>query len=261
MFAKHKSTSGRPSVDDIIAQNTSPLAMPGKRGGWSSFIWAMLVLALAGSLIKMYISYQDVKTAKENLEKTNQIAKVDPATLSDEELFMFLSGRAELPSGTSTVATVKDVESLRQKDPFFAKAANGDKVIQFDREALLYRPSTDKIVRLGPSNDSSIASPIAGTPGAPASTATTGKISVEVRNGTQTAGLAGKWKSTLNAGTLYFVDKVGNAAKDTYTQAYVVNLKGKDVAALEKDLGVTAVTTLPEGEAVSSADVLIIVTQ
>lgn len=257
MFAKHKSSSGRPSVDDIIAQNTSPLAMPGKRGGWSSFIWAILVLALAGSLIKLYISYQDVKTAKENLEKTNQIAKVDPATLSDEELFMFLSGRAELPSGTSTVATVKDVESLRQKDPFFAKAANGDKVIQFDREALLYRPATDKIVRLGPSNDSSIAS---STTTGTANTATAGKTSVEVRNGTQTAGLAAKWKTKLNAGTLYFVDKVGNAGKDTYTQAYVVNLTGKDVSALEKDLGVTAVTTLPAGEAASSADVLIIVT-
>jgi hypothetical protein len=256
MFAKHKSSSGRPSVDDIIAQNTSPLAMPGKRGGWSSFIWALLVLALAGSLIKLYISYQDVKTAKENLEKNNQIAKVDPATLSDEELFMFLSGRAELPSGTSTVATVKDVESLRSKDPFFAKAANGDKVIQFDREALLYRPSSDKIVRLGPSNDSSVASSTATASG----TATTGKISVEVRNGTQTAGLAAKWKNTLNAGTVYFVDKVGNAGKDTYTQAYVVNLKGKDVSSLEKDLGVTAVSTLPEGEPASNADVLIIVT-
>jgi hypothetical protein len=154
------------------------------------------------------------------------------------------------------VATVKDVESLRSKDPFFAKAANGDKVIQFDREALLYRPSSDKIVRLGPSNDSSVASSTATASG----TATTGKISVEVRNGTQTAGLAAKWKTKIIANSLYSVDKVGNAGKDTYTQAYVVNLTGKDVSALEKDLGVTAVTVLPEGEPASSADVLIIVT-
>jgi hypothetical protein len=260
MFAKHKSASGRPSVDDIIAQNTSPLAMPGRRGGWSNFFWAILVLALAGSLIKLYVSYQDLKTAKDNMEKNNEISKVDPATLSDEELFMFLSGRAELPSGTSTIATVKDVESLRTKDPFFAKAANGDKVIQFDREALLYRPGTDKIVRLGPSNDSSVASSTTGTADS-STTATTGKITVEVRNGTATAGLAGTWKGKINANSLYSVDKVGNASKDTYTQAYVVNLKGKDVSALEKDLGVTAVTTLPEGETASNQDVLIIVTQ
>ncbi len=261
MFAKHKSSNGRPSVDDIIAQNTSPLAMPGKRGGWSNFIWAILVLVLAGSLIKLYVNYQDLKTAKDNMEKASQVAKVDPATLDDQALFEFLSQRAELPSGTSAIATVKDVESLRQKDPFFAKAANGDKIIQFDREALLYRPTTDKIVRLGPSNDSSTASSTANTTATGAGTDTTAKISVEVRNGTQIAGLASKWKSKLNAGTLYIVDKVGNASKDTYTQAYLVNLKGKDVSALEKDLGVTAVTTLPEGEAASSQDVLIIVTQ
>jgi len=260
MFAKHKSTSGRPSVDDIIAQNTSPLAMPGKRGGWSSFIWAILVLALAGSLIKLYINYQDLKTSKDNLEKTNQIAKVDPSTLNDEELLMFLSGRAELSGGTSTVATVKDVESLRQKDAFFAKAENGDKVVQFDHEALLYRPSTDKIVRLGPSNDSSVATSTTST-NSSATTATTAKVTVEVRNGTQTAGLASQWKSKLNAGSLYTVEKAGNASKDTYTQAYIVNLTGKDVSSLEKDLGVTAVTALPAGETASSQDVLIIVTQ
>ena len=258
MFAKNKSSNGRPSVDDIIAQNTSPLSMPSRRGSWSNFFWAVLVVVLAGSLIKLYVNYQDLKTSKENMEKADQVTKVDPATLSDEELFLFLSQRAELPSGTSTVATVKDVESLRQKDAFFAKAVNGDKVIQFDREALLYRPSTDKIVRLGPSNDSSVAS---STASGSATAAASGKISVEVRNGTPTAGLAGKWKSKLNAGSLYIVDKVGNAGKDTYTQAYLVNLSGKDVSSLEKDLGVRAVNSLPEGEASSNQDVVIIVTQ
>ncbi len=260
MFAKKSSKSGRPSVDEIIAQNTSPLAVPGRRGfGWLNLFLVLLVLALAGTLGKLYMDYQDIKAAKENLEKKSQLVNADPTMLSDEELMNYLAQKVQLPGGTSSVATVKDVDSLKQRDPFFAKAENGDKVVLFDREALLYRPLTDKIINFGPTSDSSVASSTLS--GAASSTApTTGaSISIEIRNGTQTNGLAGQWKTKLSANKLFNVVKVGNAAKDTYTQTYLVNLGSKDVSALERELGVTATKTLPEGEAASSQEVLIIV--
>lgn len=266
MFSNKPTRSGRPSVDEIIAQNTSPLSVPGKRGfGWLNFFLVLLVLALAGTLGKVYMDFQDVKSAKENIEKKSQLLTADPNSLSDEELINYLAQKAQLPDGTSSVATVKDVESLRARDAFFTKAQNGDKVLLFDREALLYRPGIDKIINFGPTNDSSVASSTpnnqTATTTETGATATEQSLNIEIRNGTQTSGLAGQWKTKLEANKLYKVVKVGNAGKDTYTQTYLVNLTNKDVSGLERELGVGAVSTLPEGEVASSQDVLIIVSK
>jgi hypothetical protein len=56
-----------------------------------------------------------------------------------------------LPDETPTVATVADVATL-QKQPFFEKAQNGDKVLIFEKakRAILYRPSTNRIIEIGP---------------------------------------------------------------------------------------------------------------
>lgn len=265
MFANKSSRSGRPSVDEIIAHNTSPLAVPGRRGfGWLNLLLLLLVIALIGTLGKLYMDYQDVRLAKENLEKKDRLMNTDPNSLSDDELLSYLAQRVQLPSGTSSVATVKDVDSLRQRDVFFTKAENGDRVVLFDREAIIYRPTIDKIISFGPTNDSSVA---AGSnnqtaTSSPADTPQpTQSLSIEVRNGTQIAGLAAKWKTKLEANKLYTVAKIGNAGRDTYTQTYLINLSGKNVGALEKELGVGAISSLPDGEVASSQDVLIIVAQ
>jgi hypothetical protein len=52
---------------------------------------------------------------------------------------------------TPTVATVQDVEKLRGQS-FFAQAKNGDKVLVYnaEKEAILYRPSTNQIVTIAP---------------------------------------------------------------------------------------------------------------
>jgi hypothetical protein len=56
-----------------------------------------------------------------------------------------------LPDETPTVATVADKKSL-QKQAFFERAENGDKVLIFEtaKKAILYRPSTNKIIEIGP---------------------------------------------------------------------------------------------------------------
>lgn len=58
---------------------------------------------------------------------------------------------AVLPSDTPQVATVTDVSKLSSQ-PFFKNAQNGDKVLIYAgyKKAVLYRPSVNKIVEMGP---------------------------------------------------------------------------------------------------------------
>jgi len=66
----------------------------------------------------------------------------------------------ELPHETPTIATVTDVNKLEDQ-PFFAKAQNGDKVLIFSaaQRAIIYRPSTNKVIDITPIQTAPSASP------------------------------------------------------------------------------------------------------
>lgn len=58
----------------------------------------------------------------------------------------------ELPDETPQVATVADVETLKTTQPFFDKAMNGDQVLVYSNQAILYRPEMNKIINVGTVN-------------------------------------------------------------------------------------------------------------
>ncbi len=55
----------------------------------------------------------------------------------------------DIPSEAPTIASISDASKLRSQ-AFFAKAQNGDKVLIFNaaQKAVLYRPSTNKIIEV-----------------------------------------------------------------------------------------------------------------
>ncbi len=60
----------------------------------------------------------------------------------------------QLPANeTPTVATVSDKDKLKGQT-FFSQAENGDKVLIFNQagKAILYRPSTNKVIEIAPVN-------------------------------------------------------------------------------------------------------------
>lgn len=80
------------------------------------------------------------------------LTKTQPQTQDEVAALIAQVGQLiELPPETPTVATITDVEKLKNQ-PFFAQAENGDKVLVYTlaRKAILYRPSTNKVIEVAP---------------------------------------------------------------------------------------------------------------
>ena len=78
---------------------------------------------------------------------------MDPGAAAQKEikkLTSLIGGFMELPEGEQpTLATVADQEKLKGQD-FFSHAENGDKLLIYPKakKAILYRPSTGKIIEV-----------------------------------------------------------------------------------------------------------------
>jgi hypothetical protein len=191
-----------------------------------------------------------------------------------------LSKVIELPDELPTLATVSDVSKLANQ-PFFMHAQNGDKVLIYPiaQKAFLYRPSTKKIIDVGPVNINqpttvpgqvTPAPTISGTVSEGSKSAqlspTTSKAPVEIAiyNGTTRTGLTKEAMAKIEKRPGYTVVKRTDAAKSDYTETVVIDLSGGSktmfVNQLASDLG-AKVATLPKGETKPTADILVILGQ
>lgn len=219
------------------------------------FIILVVFLAIGGTITSVYYfkKYSDLK-ANPNLE----------AQKETESLVNSLGKLMELPTDeTPIVATVLDIEKLKDQ-PFFAKAQNGDKLLAYTkaRQAILYRPSANKIINVAPlmidqQEQSGIGNeyPFSQAPQA----ITDPKIAYY--NGTETVGLSGQdEKIVKNKYPDSQTTNLTNASKKDYQGYLVIDLSGKfsnEVNEIASILG-GEVVSMPEGETVPNADILII---
>jgi hypothetical protein len=166
-----------------------------------------------------------------------------------------------------SVVVLRDVQSLQAQQPFYDGAKDGDILIIYSNRAIIYDPAANKLVSVSPIQQAS-PSPVASgsaqfspSPSVSATPLAPEKVSIEVRNGTIVAGIAGKTASDLKKNTWVTSTKTGDA-KGTYTATVLVDLSGGKkpgaIAALEKIFSVTAVAAIPKGESTSTADILVI---
>lgn len=82
------------------------------------------------------------------LSLTGQLPFSRPS-LDNQQLIAEVSQLIELPNETPTIATVSNVDSLLEQ-PFFAAAQAGDRVLIYAqaKKAILYRPSTHKLIEV-----------------------------------------------------------------------------------------------------------------
>lgn len=204
----------------------------------------IVVLACAGTSYFFYNKYQ----------KTQKLLK-DPTAAQQAEIkdvTSKVSKLMDLPQGEDpSVATVLDKEKLKDQ-LFFARTENGDKVIIYTKaqKAILYRPSTNKIIEVAPINLGASSLP----------------IPVVLYNGTTTTGLTSalekELKDTVSGVTV--VDKA-NAKRTDYAKTIVVDLVGTRATEAKQLAGYLGgeVGQLPAGEVkpadATKAELLIIV--
>lgn len=208
---------------------------------------AILVIFLLGAGGATYYFYNEYQKVKKN-----------PDLISQEEVksvTSVISKFMDLPTDEQpTVATVTDKEKLKDQD-FFKKAENGDKILIYTnaRKAILFRPSTGRVVEFAPlilGNDQSSVSPEAVT-----------EVSVAIYNGTTTSGLTTDYEKKLSGNTSLKISTKTNASKRDYSETLVIDLSGKNKTVADQVAQLVngkVVDQIPEGETKPQSDILII---
>jgi hypothetical protein len=159
------------------APAATPVSKPVTGGGNHRSFGHLIAETILGLLVVgLALWAWTVAADRNNLQKQLDAVNANPQALvqkQTDELIAKVGGLMNLPSGeTPTVANVTDAAKAKQQSNFFANAQNGDKVLMYVKagEAILYRPSTNKIILVAPLtfNNSSTS-----TTAAPATTSTT----------------------------------------------------------------------------------------
>lgn len=219
-----------------------------------TFVVFLLLVGALGGFVWSFTSYQDLKgqLAKvSSLEGQQEIDRIEIAQLLASVSQHIILPRDEEP----TVATIQDIDALVEQQEVFRGAENGDKVIVYSDIAIIYSPTKDILIKVVPvfieNSDSEQAE--ATEQDAPQA------VRVDIRNGSQIPGAAQSLSDRLDSDPAYEVTSVTNAAHFNYEETVLVNAAGRDIAALEQELGVSAIFTFPEGEQLTGADVVIII--
>lgn len=218
------------------------------------FVLPVLVLVgIAGGSFFMYFQAKQEIAQLSTPEGQQRVAEQEVSKVIEQVSKSMILPENENP----TLATVTDAEAIKKDQPFFEKAQNGDKVLVYvgAKKAIIYRPSEDLIVNVGfiavdgDTNQGQVAG----------ETSVGEKLTVEVRNGTGTAGLAQQVADTLKDS--YTVQKTGDARQKNRTETVVVDLAptgDEPTKNLAQTLDAEIVTELPEGEPASDANAVVL---
>jgi hypothetical protein len=211
-------------------------------------------------------------------------AASEPGTAADDEVASItkkINQFMELPDETPTLATIADKEKLKD-EVFFTNSQNGDKVLIYskNKKAILYRPSTGKVIEVaslagGDQNSSNAGeagiqnqavpeeqanNQVQSEPVAPAAAPEIPKVvKVAVYNGTNIKGLAKKIGDQLTALGNIEITKTDNA-EGTFTESLIIDLSGGNDSAVDKiiqEIGGKK-GELPASEARPEGDILVI---
>jgi flagellar basal body-associated protein FliL len=201
---------------------------------------ALIIIAITGA----YFSYQYYRLK-------NELGTQAAGQEETQKIVSAVGKLMLLPTETPTVATVADVDKLKDQ-PFFEKAKNGDKILIYtdSKEAILYNPEDNIIVAVAPVS-------IGGQP------TTSSPAKIGLLNGTNTPGLTYKVEADIvKAFPGATVSLKQQAKRIDYEKTLIVPLKDEAKGASEdlaKQLS-AEVSALPPNEvAPADMDILVII--
>ena len=178
-----------------------------------------------------------------------QIQKQQQVIAEDAKVLKQLGKIMALPEDVQpTMAIITDIDALKEGQPFFADAKNGDRLIIYPEIAIVYDYKANKIVKVGPVQFT----------GDPNFQAVPFAIYNSLRDSDRTEEIENKLKSAFN--NVNVIVKA-TAAKYDYPQTLVIDLIGneQELARIAEAVG-GVVSALPEGEtAPEGAAVLVII--
>jgi hypothetical protein len=157
----------------VLAQDVSkPPKQPKVKqpGSMGNFLRLTFEVVLFVAVVGLGLLAWQLSSDKANLTKQLKAANANPQTIiqkQTDDLIQKVSKLIQLPTGeTPTIANVSDAAQAKKQSAFFANAKNGDKVLMYVKagEAILYRPSTNKIVLVAPLTFTNNASPTSTNP-------------------------------------------------------------------------------------------------
>jgi uncharacterized protein HemX len=148
---EQRTTGEQAEVIPTTSDNPISPAAPQKRGmpKLIASITGIVLIALAVGLVLILKDRNHLKNEVSKLSQSQQ-ATVNEATELNNEVGKLI----QLPTDeVPTVATVIDAAKVKSQ-AFFASAQNGDKLLLYSKsgKAILYRPSTKKIIEVAPIN-------------------------------------------------------------------------------------------------------------
>jgi len=122
-----------------------------KSQGKKSWLSPILFLIIAGVAVWSFYNYLELKdqlVALTSVEGQQEFQEKELQGIVDK-----VSKHMLLPEDTlPTVASISNVETLKEQQPFFNNAENGDQLLVYIEleQAIIYRPSSDLIINVGP---------------------------------------------------------------------------------------------------------------
>lgn len=132
--------------DDILAEPSE--------GRVRRFGRQWLNVALLIAIVVVVTLY--VRSEQDRRKTERELAQVKQATQQSgeeraKEVIEKVRRHIDIPTDPQpTVATIVDVERLREASPFYAKADNGDHLVVTQNRAILYDPDRDIIIDVAP---------------------------------------------------------------------------------------------------------------
>jgi hypothetical protein len=238
---------GMTEVEHSAHHASQPTTKPAKKKNRVSFI-KLIVLVLLFALGVLGYMYYNANQKIQKLSTTQgqeEVAKKEVQELTDR-----LGKLTLLPEEDPVVATILDSQFLSTQSAFYKQAENGDKLVVYPKaqKAYIFSPTKNIIVNAGPlivNQDQS-----------------TRPVKFEVRNGSGVGGAAAKMKEDLEKQN-QLVSAMTDASRKDYQKTVIVAinpaLKNGQLQEFAKNFNAELANEVPQGEAQSEADVLIII--